>query len=334
MADGATRYTDPAISTRTNVYAARQMLKHQMPVIVLDRFGKVKPMPKNKTQRIKFRRPRVFDAVDEPLVEGITPRATQFRYEDVEGVLRQYGQLVEVTDHIQDTHEDPVLNDATVQCGENIGRTFEKLRWGVLRAGTNVFYTNGTARSAVNTVFSLNKQRAVTRALKAQKSMKFTRILSGSVDISTTPIEASYIGVAHTNLEHDIRETASFIPVAKYGTRKPMHDSEIGAIEDVRYCLSPDLDEFLGAGASGGSNVLETNSNADVYPILYFGMDAYGQVPLRGREAVMPAIVPVNQRDKSDPLAQRGYVGWKGWHLTLILNQAWMARLETAVKAL
>ena len=132
---GTTRYTDAGISPRTNVYAARKMLEYQMPVIILDRFGDIKPMPKNKTTNIKFRRPRVFEAVDMPLVEGVTPSATQFRYEDVQGTLKQYGQVVEVTDVIEDVAEDPVLKDASMQCGKNIGRTFEKLRWGVLRVG-------------------------------------------------------------------------------------------------------------------------------------------------------------------------------------------------------
>ena len=59
-------------------------------------------------------------------------------------------------------------------------------------------------------------------------------------------------------------------------------------------------------------------------------MHAYGTVMLRGQGAVEPAVVPVSRRDKSDPLAQRGYVGWKTYHATVILNQLWMARLEVA----
>ena len=330
---GSTRYGDAGIRPRTNVYAAAKMLEHQMPVIILDKFADNKPMPRNKTEKIKFRRPRTFEQVDTPLVEGVTPVATQFRYEDVEGTLRQYGQVVEVTDHISDLAEDPVLMDASEQCGENIGRTFEALRWGVLRAGTNVFYGNGAARSAVTSVIGINDQRKVTRALKAQKAMKLTKVLSGSIKINTTPIEASYVAVGHTDLEPDIRSLAGFTPVAEYGSMKPMHESELGAVEDIRYCLSPDLPPFLGAGGSGG-NSLKTGGNTDVYPILIFGKHAYGNVPLRGREAVSPSIVPVGQKDKSDPLGQRGYVGWKSWFLCLILNEVWMARLEVGASAL
>jgi N4-gp56 family major capsid protein len=318
------------ISQRTNVYAETEMLKHAMPVMVLDKFGMTKRMPKNKSTVITFRRPIIFDPVTSPLVEGVTPATTPFGYENVTTTLRQYGMVVGVTDVIEDTHEDPVLNDATVQAGENIGRTMEQLIYGVVRAGTNVFFANGTARANVNTAISLNKQRAVTRALKAQKAWKITQILSASPGYETRAIEASYIGVAHTDLEADIRNMAGFTPVAEYGQRRPLCPEEIGSVEDVRYILSPDLAEFQNAGGTAGSMVSTGGSNADVYPVMYFGKEAYGTVALRDQGAVSPTIIPVGQKTKDDPLGQRGYVGWKTWFAAVRLNENWMARLEVA----
>lgn len=333
-----TKYSDAGVSPRTNVYAERQMLKHQIPVRILDKFGMLKPMPKNKTQTIKFRRPKVFTAATTPLVEGVTPSATQFSYEDVEVSLKQYGQVVEITDVIEDTHEDPVLNDATVQAGENIGRTLEALDWGVLRAGTNVFYANGTARTSVNTPISLGKQRAVIRGLKAQKAMKITRVLGGSVNYATKPVEAAFVAVHHTDVEQDIRGMAGFLPVSEYGNRTPINEYELGSVEDVRYLCSPDLSPFLDAGGafagSGTSMVSTSGTSADVYPVLVLGKEAYGIVPLRGQGAISPTVLRPGVRDKSDPLGQRGYIGWKTWHAAVILNQVWMARLEVAVTAL
>lgn len=333
-----TKYTDAGVSPRTNVHAAREMLKHAGPVMVLDKFGVTKPMPKNKTQTVKFRRPKVFSAATTPLVEGITPSSTQFSYEDVSATIKQYGQVVEITDVIEDTSEDPVLNDAAQQSGENIGRTMEALTYGVLRAGTNVFYANGTARTDVNTPVSLGKIRAVIRALKAQKAMKITKILDGSVNYATHSVEASYICVHHTDLEADIRDLPGFIPVAKYGNRKLVSDYEIGSVEDVRFVCSPDLDPFEdGGGAYAGSGtamVSTSGTSADVYPMLFIGKEAYGIVPLRGAGAVKPTILRPGVQTKDDPLGQRGYVGWKTWHTAVILNQLWMARLEVAATAL
>lgn len=328
---GTLLHNSPGISQRTNLYAAMEMLMHAAPVIVLDKFAKTVAMPKNKSMTIKWRRPVPFTAADTPLTEGVTPSATQFRFEDVSATLQQFGEVVEITDVIEDTHEDPVLQEITKQCGENIGRTMEKLNYGVVKAGSNVFYANGSLRTDVNTPISLAKQRAVTRALKAQKAKKISRILSPSPNYGTAAVEAAYFGVAHTDMENDIREMAGFVPVAEYGTRQPMSEYEIGRVEDVRYVLSPDLDPWADAGGTAGSMVSTSGSAADVYPVLYFGQDSWATVALRGKGSVSPSIIPVGQKDKSDPLGQRGIVGWKTYWAAAILNDNWMARLETAV---
>lgn len=321
--------TASGISQRTNVYAEREMLKHAGPTMILDKTAMPKRMPKNKSTTIKFRRPVVFTAVDTPLQEGVTPSGTAFSYEDVSATLQQYGQVVIVTDVIEDTHEDPVLNDATVQCGENIGRTLEALNYGVVKAGTNVFYANGSARASVNTALSLTKQRAVTRSLAAQKAMKITRILAPSTGYETRAVEAGYLAMCHTDAESDVRNLPGFTPVAEYGSRKPICEEELGTCESVRYILSPDLGPIQAGGSTTiNGMVADDSTNVDVYPYLYFGREAWGTVALRGMGAVEPSIIPANQKTKDDPLGQRGYVGWKTYHTSVILNENWMARLE------
>lgn len=330
-----TRYSDAGVSPRTQVYAERQMLKHAGPVRILDKFGLTKPLPKNKSQTIVFRRPRVFTAATTPLVEGVTPSTTQFRYDDVSVTLKQYGMIVETSDHIEDTHEDPVLNDMTTQAGENIGRTMEALDYGVLRAATNAFFANGSGTGDVNTPISIGKIRAVVRALRAQKAMMITRMLDGSINYATKPVEAAYVAVGHTDLESDIRQLPGFLPVAEYGNRKPISDYELGTVENVRFILSPDLGPLLGVGNGTLNGMTSVDStNVDVYPVLFFGKEAYGIVPLRGQGAVSPTVLRPGVKDKSDPLGQRGYVGWKTWHACVILNQTWMARLMVGVTAL
>jgi N4-gp56 family major capsid protein len=329
-----TRYSDTGVSPRTNVYAERQMLRHAAPIMVLEKLGLPRQMPKNKTETISFRRPRVFTASTTPLVEGVTPNSTAFRYDDVQVALKQYGMVVEITDKIEDLAEDPVLNDATTQAGENIGRTMEALIYGVVRGGTNIAYANGSARSDVNTPISLAKQRAAIRALKAQKAMKITQVLSSSTNYATRAVEAAYVAVTHTDMEADIRNLPGFLPVAQYGQRSTISEYECGSVEDVRYILSSDLEPFADAGGAKGTMLSTTGVNADVYPVMYFGKEAFGVVALRGQGAVSPTIIPVGQKTKDDPLGQRGYVGWKTYHASLVLNQLWMLRLECAATEL
>ena len=332
MADGTTTYGQ--INQRTAAWAATVMLRHAEPVIVLQKFGQLKEMPRNKANTVKFRRPVPFAAADTPLQEGVTPTAQKMSYQDVTAVLKQYGKPIEITDHVKDLAEDPVLKDASILAGEQAALTVEMVTYGVVKAGTSVAYTNGTARTSVNTPISLSKQRAVTRALKAQKALKMTRILGSSPNYGTKAIEASYVAVAHTDMESDIRNMAGFIPCADYGSRKPLCPEEIGSVEDVRYVLSPELTDWAdGGGAKAGSGttmVSTTGTSSDVYPILYFGREAFGLVPLKGKRAITPMVINPDNPSKSDPLGQRGYVSWKTYFVAVVLNENWMYRLESA----
>ena len=75
-----------------------------------------------------------------------------------------------------------------------------------------------------------------------------------------------------------------------------------------------------------------TGVNADVYPILYLGRDAYGIVSLKGDQAITPMVV--NPKPAAgDPLGQRGTVAWKTMTAITILNDSFMSRLEVAATA-
>lgn len=328
-----TMYGD--ISQRTAAYAAANFLANVDPVLVLSKFGQTKPIPRNKAETVKFRRTIPFAPALTPLAEGVTPTAHQITFEDVQVTLKQWGDLVIITDKVQDLSEDPVLMEATTEAGKQAGATLEQVVYGVVKAGTSVFYANGAVRSSVNTAISLNKQRSVTRYLERMKAKKFTKILGGSVNYATMPIEAAFVAITHTDVAADIRSMTGFVPVAKYAQRQPISEHELGSVDDCRYILSPDLAPFADAGGTAGSSVLSTGgTNADVYPVLYLGMDAYGLCPLKGKEAVHPTVINPGTIDKSDPLGQRGYVGWKAWFNAVRLNETWMARLEVAATKL
>lgn len=336
MVDGTTTYG--VISQRTAAWAATVMLRHAEPVLVLQKFGTPKEMPRNKANTVKFRRPIPFSAATVPLQEGVTPTAQKMQYEDVSATMQQYGRPIEITDVVMDLSEDPVLRDASMLAGEQAALTVEMVTWGVIKAGTGVSYTNGTARSSVNSPITLSKQRAITRSLKAQKARKITMMLSPSPNYATQAIEASWVAVAHTDMESDIRSLPGFIPTAQYGSRATLCPEEIGACEDVRYVLSPELspvDDGGGTKAGSGTTMVSTSgTSADVYLVIFIGKESYGLVPLKGKRAITPMVINPGTPTKSDPLGQRGYVSWKTYYTCVRLNENWMSRLECAATAL
>ena len=98
------------------------------------------------------------------------------------------------------------------------------------------------------------------------------------------------------------------------------------------------IEPWQTAGASGttflsGGVEVASAALADVYPLLVFGKDAYAIVPLQGANAVKPAVMNPGTPTKGDELGQRGFVSWKAWQATAILNDSWMARYEVLATA-
>lgn len=328
------KYADTGISPRVGVYAVRKMLSHVQSVEVLAKLGLVTPVPANEGLTIKWRRARVEDASLTPLTEGVTPKSKTFRYDDITATLKQYGEVLETTDVIEDTHEDPVLRDMAEASGDNIGRTQEALIYAVVRAGTSVSYQNGTERTDVNTPISRNKLMAAVRSLKAQKAAKISKVLAASPNFNTRAVRGAYVAVAHTDLQYDIENLPGFMPTSDYGTMDTISEHELGSVGEIRFILSPDLDPFENGGGAAGSMKSTGGSLADVYPVLIFGKEAFAVASLRGKSAIAPTILPASKVDKSDPLGQRAMVGWKIWFAAAITDDTWMTRLEVACTAL
>ncbi len=318
------------ISPRTAAYVAVDLLKRAMPYLCLEKFGQAKSLPGNKTQSMKFRRYNSLGLRTTPLSEGITPTSEKMTATDISVQLYQYGGLVEITDIIQDTHEDDVLKEAIAVSGEQAAKTVETLRYNVLKACTNVFYANSVAgRTSVVAVINRTDQRKIVRALERQEAQHITSIVKSTPSFNTESILPAFVGVTHVDMTSDIRGMTGFTSVADYG-KISAWETEVGACEDVRYIKSTIFSPYDDGGSATTTGKL-TNSGAgcDVYPVLYFGKDAYGIVALKGKFAITPIVInPVPS--KSDPLGQRGSVSWKTMQNTIILNDAWMAVYEAA----
>lgn len=334
------------ISPRTAAYVVRDLLKRALPYLVLEKFGQNYPIPQNNTKTAKFRRYFLSGATGAagtgtgafytplattPLAEGVTPAGNKLANQDYTVQLAQYGDYITLTDVVLDTHEDPVLREATAILGEQAAQTIETIRFNILKAGTNVFYANGTARTDVNTAITLSLQRSITTALTRQNAKMITNTVKSTPDFRTEPIEAAFIGLVHPDLETDIRNMTGYVSPKQYGT-VTAYENEIGSVERVRYLSSTVFAPWTDIGGAKGVMRSTTGTLADVYPVLYLARDAYGIVPLKGKDALTPMVVNPKPAP-GDPLAQRGTVGWKAWQSAVILQDAFMVRLEVAATA-
>jgi len=319
------------ITPRTAAYAVFPLLVRGHEDMILERLGATFVIPDNKTKVAKWRRYEILPLATTPLVEGVTPAGTKPTITDVTATLVQFGDFIPFSDFIMDTHEDPLLKEYSALCMQQWTETIETIRWNVVKAGSNVGFSNGAVRTSVNTPISLAAQRTATRALKRQRGKHITSIVSSNGNFRTEPIEAAFIAICHSDVENDIRNMQGFIPTKQYGSGATAWPNEIGAVEDVRYMRSTLFTPFSGAGAASTS-MINTAGTADVYPVIYFATNFFGIVPLKGKAAV--SLMVVNPKPTAgDQLGQRGSVGWKTTQTAVILNDLWGYRLEVAATA-
>ena len=330
---------------RNLIRAEQEMLRGVEAIEVLGPFGKQMQQPKNKTDTIVFRRLNVFNMaangtpVIDPnyfrLSEGTNPPTHGHTYTDVSVTLKQFGYVEKFSDKAADMYEDDIPGDARTMTSNVIAEIAELVRYGQIKAGTNVDYSNGTTRVGVNTSLTLNAIRRVVRTLMSARASRVTSKLSSGPNFGTSAVKAGFYGFAHTDMNPDIRDLPGFIAAEEYGSGTVAHPNEIGAVEEVRFITSPIFAPFLAAGAAVGASGMKAanTTTIDVYPLIITAADAWGSVALKGQGAIKPILIPAVP-SANTPLGMYGFVGAKFWMESVRLNENFMARIETAVRNL
>lgn len=324
------------------------ILKHAVPREVLAITGNQHKMPKNGSDTVVFRRWLPYGgattnsttinrwsvtAAAHQTSEGVTPDADTIAPQDITVQLLQYSCLYMYSDKTAELYEDHIPDAMKKQVGERMGLVREMIRYGALKGCTNKFYAGGTTRATVDESVNLTGLRKISRTLQGNRADMVTQVLAPSANYNTSAVEAGYLVFCHTDCENDIRELAGFIPCADYGSRKPVHELELGSVDRFRFIVSPELSSIADSGAAVGSTGLYSTSasNIDVYPMIVVAEEAWGDVALRGMNSFNVTHIPHTQKDKSDPIGQRGYLGASFWSAAFVQNDGWMAVYEVGV---
>ena len=321
-----------------------EMLRIAEPLEVLSMGCTMKKMPRNKGDNITYRA-RIptggstsdnntinrwsITAANHLVTEGVTPTAEVLSYRDVAVQIQQYACLYAYTDKAEIFHEDDIPGDQMMQVAERMPLVREMVRWGVMKACSSVIYSGGNSRDTVDEAISYNNLSAASRTLLANHAKMKTKILAPGPAYDTSAIEAGFIVFGHTDLEHDIRQLPDFVPVAKYGSRTPLNDYELGSVGRYRFILSPELAPYTGVGALIGSTGLKGTTNVDVYPMVICAEDAVFDVALNTNFDVTHQ--KASTKTKEDPFGQRGYVGASFWSAACLANPGWMHVIECGV---
>jgi len=324
--------TYSTISPRTTVRAMAPLLARATPAEMLQKLGQVYNIGAKKSDTASFRRYNALAALTAPATEGVTPPPTAILPTTVMAQLDQWISHVQFTDRIMDTHEDPILQEFGQIVMDQQVETRELQAWGGIKGGTSVIYNNGVQRTDVNTAITRNKIDSAVRFLRSQRAKYIKKILSGSPDYLTSPVDQAYVAVCSSDLDRDIEQLAGFVPRHKYGnTADVVSEFELGSVGKVRFVTHAVFGPMPNAGAANSASFICTaGGTIDVYPICIFGEDAFGHTALRGINAASLMIVNAGSPSDSDPAGQRGHITAKSYYKFVRLNELWMTRIECA----
>jgi N4-gp56 family major capsid protein len=263
------------------------------------------------TNIIRYARYPDLAAQTTALSEGTPPISQSLSIQSETLSVQQYGGVLEWTDlaEIDSPHDVVAIN--AERAARQAAVTIDTIVRDVLAAGTNVKYSNGSARSAVSATLTGAKVKQMFWYLRDQNVPTFG---DGTYRAIITPEQAF-------DLESDTA-TGGWMDVHKYVDNSPLLSGEIGRYAGVRFMVSSSAKVFATAGAS----------NADVHSGFFMGTDSY----VIGDSQSLAAYFVPRGGDHSDPIAQKAMVGWKVRFGSILLDQAGAryVRLETAASTL
>lgn len=231
------------------------------------------------------------------LTEGTAPTANALAIVVDTATATQVGATIEITDlaALQSPHR--LFDVAADVIADNAAKTYDVLVREILGAGASVQYVTATSRAtvALSNVITGAQVKKMNSILLARDVPKFG--------------DGFYRSIIHPYSVYDLQtDTASggWMDVWKYTQNSPLLANEIGRFGGVTFQLSSNAKVFATAGAS----------SANVYSTIFFGPNAYGVSALQ--EINTYYVAPGG--DHSDPLAQKGIVGWKGAFACLLLD--------------
>lgn len=314
MSQNTNLTTATGISPTMQTYYDRKLLMNAKPNLVHHKFGQQVMLPKNSGKTIQFRKWTPFAAVNTPLTEGVVPDGQTLEMSTVSGQIEQYGGYVAVSDMLDLTALDPVINDSVELMGDQGGLSVDTIVRDIMAEGTNVQYAGAkTSRAALSWTaesqdkLTVDEIRKAVRTLKKNRAPQFVRGGKGY-----------YVAVVGPETTYDLQSDPIWQDVSKYSAAEQIFDGEIGKLFGVIFVETTQAKIFENAGADG----------RDVGATFVFGKNAYGVIDVEGNN-LKSIIKPKGSAGTADPLDQISTIGWKvGGFAAKVLQPLWLVRIE------
>lgn len=298
----ATSTTQLAADLQT--YFSKKLLVQAEYKTVLDQFGYKEKIPSASSKTISFTQYADLAVSTSPLTEGTPPTDTQLSTSAITATIDQLGAYVTLTDLAELTVKHPVVQKTTELLSVQAARSYDRVINAVIVAGTNVIYPGAITSRANITASSYLTFAEVRKGVALLRN-------NGAQEFD----DGNFVLVVDPSVETDLMADTSFQnTVYRQNTESKANENYKGTIT-----------KFAGVTVVRSNNIPTITSTATVHTSYMFGRNAYAVTDLQTLTMYKEGPGTV-----SDPLHQKMTMGWKVGFKAVILNNAFMVRLESA----
>lgn len=312
MATNNNMHTTTRINHPVNIFYQSKVLLRVIDAFIYVRFGKKDSMPRHAGDTSKWRRWGNPEAQTAPLIEGIDPAPILLSKTDIQVKLKEYGAYIVTSSWMTFTGITDDENQMADILMDNMRLTIDTLTRDV--ASGTASQTTASNGSGTETFINKIDLDIIVTNLLVQNTQMIEPQIGAGVKVSTSPIRASFIGIAHVGERARLEAVSGFKHVSNYAQDLAMPD-EFGATDDIRWLLT--------------TNAPRTDATTG-YENLIFGKEFYGTTKIDGTSASGNLIFTPKDKTGS-PLQRFTTLGWLENFAAQILNDNFGHKLITTV---
>lgn len=237
--------TDSGMTAEMKTFYDKDLLKIAEPLLVHNKFGQKRNIPKGSGKTIEFRKFDVLPKITGSLTEGVTPDGQKVTVTSQTATVKQYGAYIASSDILQMTTIDNVILENNRLLGDQAGRTLDTLTREAINAGTNVQFSDsrvaarfllvgGDSTWANNHYFNCESIRQAALGLKN--------------GLAKPEQGGDYVAIIHPDTAYMLMKDSEWTDVVKYQNAEKIFKNEIGRYMGTRFVESTEAKIFKANG--------------------------------------------------------------------------------------
>lgn len=270
-----------------------------------------------------------------------------FKRKELEGTIEKFGFFDEYTQESLDFDTDADLAqhiNREMLNGAN-EMTEDALQIDLINSAGVIKYAGDATQNSemgANDVVSYGDLMRLSIDLDNNRTPKHTKVITGTRMVDTRVLPAArvmYIGselLPTFKAMKDLHNNPAFISIEKYAAGGMTVTGEVGAVDQWRIVVVPEMMKWAGAGADASASTThyETAARFDVFPMLAIGDESFTTIGFQtdGKSVkfkITHKAPGEATADRNDPYGETGFMSIKWYYGFMVLRPERIALIKT-----